>query len=883
MERYLPSITAILPLHNGLNYIEESLKSIQNQTFSDWEFIIVSEFGNDDGSDDIVKDYAARDERIKLIRNTQRLGLAESLNVGIASARGKYVARVDCDDPSYPERFEKQHEFMENNPDVFLCGTLTRSVLPGRSYVLNAPCEQEDLKAGLLFGCEISHCSVMFRRDEWIASGYRYDPESLCEDYDLWTRIMFEKKLVNIPEVLVDHRWGFENISIQKGDQLLAAAREVSRRTIHNSYGISIPDVDLYLCSGWRSLPKEQGRVRMATFIRGQAQLISNLEEANNKNGLIDREAFSRMLYERFNWCCDSCDMFYRKFSYKEICHQSNDIQNQYINTDKPLVSIVMPVANSVRTIRETIDSIILQDYSNWELIIICEEDCNDGSFEIAEFYSRYDKRIRVVKNKENLGLAGSLNYGINISNGKYIARIDADDLANRKRIECQVEYMESHPDVGMCQCYQHYFGHDAGDFIHRPECSADGLKAKLLFFCDACHSTVFLRREVLDKYSLQYNTASVIEDYDLWTRLIRVSDAVTLPEVYGEYRVSYSNISREKEVLIQSEMCRITARQLKDNLAMNIADEDMYVLGGYVNTVFSLSDTERQNALATLKRILFEVWDANNRIGYYDKAALLKAIALKWRWANEGISWHEPVNASSIDSIFNDLPQIVNGDNSKIRNGVHLRNIISSLCIKPLKLIQRANLHLFASNIEHLSNVTKDVSNAQCYEIDGRIEYWTWERYKRIEERLSVLEAENKAIRLEQIAQSFERNKVVYRKEDKLRIVFLYQIPSIWISWKSFYEACLRDPRIDCHLFLLEETGTEKSQMKGAGKFLEENGLEYETIDSFSISEFRPHVLVMQTPYDNWHRKENHRSSIWKSKGIRLVYIPYGIEISDT
>ncbi|WP_026657554.1 bifunctional glycosyltransferase/CDP-glycerol:glycerophosphate glycerophosphotransferase [Butyrivibrio sp. AC2005] len=878
-----PDISIIVPLYKGINFIEESIKSIQSQTHERWELIIVSEFGNDDGSDDIIKDYAALDNRIEIIKNTDCLGLAESLNVGIKAAKGKYIARVDVDDPSYPERLQKQYEFMEDNADVFLCGTLTRSVLPNTNYILNAPCDYEALKARLLFGCEISHCSIMFRRCEWLEAGYKYDAKSLCEDYDLWTRIMFEKKIVNIPEVLVDHRWGFENISIQKGDRLLAAAREVSRRTIFNAYGISIPDEDLYLCSGWRSLPKEQGRVGMSTFIRVQAHLISNLEEANNKTGLIDREAFSHMLYERFNWCCDSCDIFYRKFSYEEIYHQNKDEQNQFINTDKPLVSIVMPVANSVRTIRETIDSIILQDYSNWEFIIICEEDCNDGSFEIAEFYSRYDKRIRVVKNKENLGLAGSLNYGINISNGKYIARIDADDLANRKRIECQVEYMESHPYVGMCQCYQHYFGHDAEDFIHRPECSADGLKAKLLFFCDACHSTVFLRREALDKYSLQYNTASVIEDYDLWTRLIRVSDAVTLPEVYGEYRVSYSNISREKEALIQSEMCRITARQLKDNLAMNVADEDMYVLGGYVNTVFSLSDTERQNALATLKRILFEAWDANNRIGYYDKAALLKAIALKWRWANEGISWHEPINVSSINSIFNNLSQIVNEDNTQIRKKVNLGNIISSMCIKPLKLIQRANLHLFAANIEHLSNVTKDVSNAQYYEIDGRIEHWTWDRYKRIEERLSVLESENKALRLEQVAQSFERNKVVYRNGDKLRIVFLYQIPSIWISWKSFYEACLRDSRIDCHLFLLEETGTEKSQMNGAREFLEKNSIEYDTIDTFSISEFRPHVLVIQTPYDNWHRKENHRSGIWKSKGIRLVYIPYGIEISDT
>ena len=101
----LAIVTVILPLYNGIKYISESIESIKDQTFRDWEFIIVNEYGSDDGCAEVVCEYARHDERIRLIQNTKPLGLAESLNVGISHATGKYIARVDVDDPSYPTRF----------------------------------------------------------------------------------------------------------------------------------------------------------------------------------------------------------------------------------------------------------------------------------------------------------------------------------------------------------------------------------------------------------------------------------------------------------------------------------------------------------------------------------------------------------------------------------------------------------------------------------------------------------------------------------------------------------------------------------------------------------------------------------------------------------
>lgn len=860
-----PVISAVMPLFHGMNYIEESLRSIQSQTFYDWEFIIVNE-PSDDGAIDIIQEYASRDKRIRLINNQKREGLSQSLNIGIAIAKGKYIARVDVDDPSDANRFMRQFEFMENNEDVFLCGTLTKSVLPNVSYILNVPCEVEDLKAALMFGCEISHCSVMFRREEWVLSGYSYNPNSLCEDYDLWTRIMFEKKIVNMREVLVNHRWGFSNISIAKGKNLIRAACEVSRRTIKNAFGVEMTGDDMLpLYSGWRSMPREFAKNNTSRFLHSMYYLLVGMEESNKENEIISYEAMCRMLWNRWNYGCECCGLSFKKYTYESVTHE---------DCEAPEVTILMPVSNSVFTIREAIDSIIEQEYENYEFLIICENDSEDGSFEIAKFISMYDKRLRVFRNDSHLGLAASLNKGIDMARGKYIARIDADDISNKERIGCQLEYMETHPLVGACQSDQHYFGVGTRNFTHTPQRDTNDLKANLLFFCDACHSTVFIRKSILDKYNLRYNENSCIEDYDLWTRLVSYSDFVTIPKVYGEYRVSYQNKSVETQYEIQNEMCDITLSLLRANLSIDIPENQRVILGGYMNPYLSMSPEEKTKSIDQLRGILLQIWNANQKMHYYKESSLKKAIVKKWLWSLNGKSWHEENSEKDIQDVLYSIG---------IKKSKGISVFSRTTLLKPLKGLQSIQVHLFAKNMEHLSNVIKDTTLARAISINDKTKYWTWERYKRVDVRLRELEQQNRILVNMAVENLYAENRIPFTLGEKIRIIFIYQIPSIWISWESFYQACILDDRIDCRLLLLEETETEKTQMKGAREFLEEQGITYTDYDSFDLDSFSPHFVVMQTPYDKWHRKRMHRSSVFKARGCRILYIPYGIEISDT
>lgn len=173
-------------------------------------------------------------------------------------------------------------------------------------------------------------------------------------------------------------------------------------------------------------------------------------------------------------------------------------------------------------------------------------------------------------------------------------------------------------------------------------------------------------------------------------------------------------------------------------------------------------------------------------------------------------------------------------------------------------------------------------------------IEWWTWDRYKRIRKDIETWtwkrykQGEDKWLYTfylwDYLADlQYKQNKVLYHQGEKVRIVFLYQVASFWTSWEILYEEMIQDERFDIRLVCLDETAKEKFQMQTAKTFLNDKNIPYLLFEDFEIEEFNPHIVLMQTPYDAGHRKKEHWSAIFKSKGYRIAYIPYGVEISDT
>lgn len=197
-----PTISVILPVFNSAQYIELSIKSILNQSFNDFELIIIDD-GSSDNCFEILSSYVKTDTRIHLIRRDNQ-GLIYTLNQAIEIAKGQYIARMDADDLALPKRLESQLEFLEGNK-LHLCGSSVQ-LIGAAIGSWHYPHSHEGCEVELLFGVPFAHPSVIGRSS--VFKELRYSSEwSLVEDYDLWQRVWAAGfKMGNVPETLLQYR-----------------------------------------------------------------------------------------------------------------------------------------------------------------------------------------------------------------------------------------------------------------------------------------------------------------------------------------------------------------------------------------------------------------------------------------------------------------------------------------------------------------------------------------------------------------------------------------------------------------------------------------------------------------------------------------------------
>jgi glycosyltransferase involved in cell wall biosynthesis len=214
----IPKVSVVMPVYNGDKYLSEAVDSILNQTFSDLEFIIICDEPTEK-TRLILDKYQQNDNRVK-INYQERQGLVNSRNRGISLARGEYIAIMDADDISLPNRLKKQVEFMDNNKDIGISGTWVKLIGKSPKFILKHPCNHEDIISNMLFYCTIAQPSVLIRRNIFCKNGLFYRREEThAEDYGLWVRAASVLKLANIPQVHLYYRIhnSTTNTNIQKG------------------------------------------------------------------------------------------------------------------------------------------------------------------------------------------------------------------------------------------------------------------------------------------------------------------------------------------------------------------------------------------------------------------------------------------------------------------------------------------------------------------------------------------------------------------------------------------------------------------------------------------------------------------------------------------
>jgi len=228
---------------------------------------------------------------------------------------------------------------------------------------------------------------------------------------------------------------------------------------------------------------------------------------------------------------------------------------------EKPLVSVIMPAYNAEKYIGEAIESILHQTYENWELIIV--EDCSvDGTRAVIEQYR--DDRIKVIYNDSNKGIAETTNHGVDVANGKYIALLDDDDVAELDRLEVQIDYLEKHPEIDILGGRTTFVNEDGSliDYGNIPRNNPKYIKAILLFNCmDFMNSTAMIRKDFIDKNGLRYKDNCMgMQDFLFYIEGSKLGNISTINSFLLKHRIHGKNETKRQMEINAMERARVYA-----------------------------------------------------------------------------------------------------------------------------------------------------------------------------------------------------------------------------------------------------------------------------------------------------------------------------------
>lgn len=225
----LPAVSVLMPVYNAELYIKEAIESILNQSFKDFELLIIDD-ASTDKSVEIIESF--HDHRIVLLQKLINSGITDSLNMAIPLSKGKYIARMDADDISFKNRFDLQFHYMENNPDVLVLGAMYK-IIGTEITNKNLPITYDQVKPVSLMKTPVAHPTVFIRRNVFDTYNLKYD-RSLepAEDFDLWSRVIEFGKVENLPEVLLHYRVHQEQISSLRKEKQIEMANKVILRQL---------------------------------------------------------------------------------------------------------------------------------------------------------------------------------------------------------------------------------------------------------------------------------------------------------------------------------------------------------------------------------------------------------------------------------------------------------------------------------------------------------------------------------------------------------------------------------------------------------------------------------------------------------------------------
>jgi glycosyltransferase involved in cell wall biosynthesis len=283
-----------------------------------------------------------------------------------------------------------------------------------------------------------------------------------------------------------------------------------------------------------------------------------------------------------------------------------------------------MAVRDGASYLDEALRSMIGQSFADWEFIVI-DDGSTDGTGAMLYRYQHLDARIRVYT-QPALGLAESLNRGLRMARGTYVARMDADDVSCRDRLAVQVATMDAHPDVGVCGAGIEIFGIGPPTIRQYPLDDAS-IRSWMLFESVLAHPCVILRRDLLERHGLAYDGAMLhAEDYDLWVRASRYMKLANVPQVLLRYRQHPEQVVRKHDALKRRTARRIRTGQL---IGLGLSPSEEEVNLHETLSLWQLAHTRER--IAAAHAWFLKLIDANQAAGLYPQAAFRRVVAQRW------------------------------------------------------------------------------------------------------------------------------------------------------------------------------------------------------------------------------------------------------------
>jgi len=282
-----------------------------------------------------------------------------------------------------------------------------------------------------------------------------------------------------------------------------------------------------------------------------------------------------------------------------------------------------MPVFNAAAFVQTSIKSILKQSFTGFEFLII-DDGSTDNTVAMVESFT--DKRIRLIKNKNNMGVAWTLNRGLDLARGKYVVRMDADDICYRKRLLKQFQFMESNSHVGVAGSWVKYFG-DQPPVIDRTPSGPEVVKAYMLFDNPIYHPSVIIRKSLLDLNNLRYHSKySRSEDYELWIRAAEFLSLDNLQEPLLKFRCHNASVTSTDAQTMQDQACELLRRGL-NKFNIDVTDEELH-FHYIVSKGYRLESAELlRNAESWLQRLV----DRNDHLKIYSQTAFRETVGIIW------------------------------------------------------------------------------------------------------------------------------------------------------------------------------------------------------------------------------------------------------------